>query len=364
MVVGTAGGLVAAALALAGVLAPVDIAIYDSLFEWRGPRPLRAPIVIVAIDEYSIRQLDQWPFPRATHARLIDRISAGSPLAIGFDLIFDTPSLLGSDDDAALGTAIERARNVVLIAAATYERGDFFESFDLHMPLQVIRRGAASVGYANVPVDHDSHLRRMLLSAPSSYQGLPAFGIALTQVAGAAGSRVAQMPSAGAPLINFRGVPGTFPWYSYVRVLEGDVTPDTFRGQIVLVGGTSVLSHDLPATPFARAGGMPGVEVHANVIATLMQGNPIRETPPLVEAGVALLFGLIVGILATRASRLTLPAAGISLAAIGIGTYALFVHRELWFRPVATLVALGLSLVLSLAASRWPVLSPPAAAAR
>jgi len=73
---------------------------------------------------------------------------------------------------------------------------------------------------------------------------------------------------------------------------------------------------------------------------------------------------LIVGILATRASRLTLPAAGISLAAIGIGTYALFVHRELWFRPVATLVALGLSLVLSLAASRWPVLSPPAAAAR
>src|SRR5947207_4969651 len=130
-----------------GAVEPLELAVYDHLFEWRGPRPPRTSIVIVALDEASVRELDQWPFTRATYARLIDRVSAGAPLAIGLDLIFDTPSVLGGEDDAAFGAAVARAGNVVLAAAPSVEDLGFMTTFDLHMPIREIRAGARHVGH-------------------------------------------------------------------------------------------------------------------------------------------------------------------------------------------------------------------------
>jgi len=100
-------GVAVAALQLFGALEAVELALYDRLFEWRGPRTPRTPIVIVAIDEASFVELkEQWPFPRALHAEVIARLAAGTPLAIGVDLIFDQPSGRGPADDEALGDAV------------------------------------------------------------------------------------------------------------------------------------------------------------------------------------------------------------------------------------------------------------------
>src|SRR2546427_7871541 len=40
----------------------------------------------------------QWPFPRALHGQLIDRISRDRPLVIGLDIIFDSDSMFGPKD--------------------------------------------------------------------------------------------------------------------------------------------------------------------------------------------------------------------------------------------------------------------------
>ena len=110
--------LVVLVLGLLGALEPLETWWFDRLFELRGGRAPTTPIVIVTIDESSITEINQqWPFPCAVHADLIDRISAGRPLAIGVDLIFDGPSASGARDDDALGAAIMRAGNVALSAA-------------------------------------------------------------------------------------------------------------------------------------------------------------------------------------------------------------------------------------------------------
>ena len=44
-------------------------------------------IVIVEIDDKSIAALGRWPWRRAYHAELIDRLSEGSPRSIGMDLL-------------------------------------------------------------------------------------------------------------------------------------------------------------------------------------------------------------------------------------------------------------------------------------
>jgi len=350
-VAGLASGVLVAGLVMAGALEPTELALYDRLFELRGPHGPRAPIVIISIDEASIIELNRWPFPRATHARLIERVSAGGPLAIGFDLVFDAPSLRGPDDDAALGDAVARAGNVVLAAARTQTRG-VVPRIDVSVPIQAVRAGAASVGLAALPDDVDGHVRRSLLVPPKHGMALPALGVALDRLA-----RDARLPAAPVPLtpdllINFRGGPRSYRWFSYYRVLNGDVRPETFRGKIVLVGATTDIAHDVYQTPFARAGGMPGVEVHANIIETLIHGNRIREVPALVGAVGAVALALLVGILVAVRPGAMVPIAVLGLVAIVGGTVASFAFLDIWMRQAGPVAALELSVVACIVAEQ------------
>src|SRR6185503_15159820 len=54
----------------------------------------KAPAIIVEIDEKSLAQHGQWPWPRTLLARLVEHIHAGGPYAIGLDLIFPEPDRL------------------------------------------------------------------------------------------------------------------------------------------------------------------------------------------------------------------------------------------------------------------------------
>src|SRR5262245_54591351 len=153
--VGMAAAAVTLGLVLFGAAERWELLWFDQLFELRGMRPPRAPIVIVTIDESSFAELNlQWPFPRALHGKVIDRIAADRPLAIGVDVLFDSQSRFGPDDDAALSAAIARAGNVVLgLSIAPDAQRELIQVGDkvrgterviLAMPLTVIREGAAA----------------------------------------------------------------------------------------------------------------------------------------------------------------------------------------------------------------------------
>src|SRR5207253_1695977 len=152
-------GIVAAAVTVALVVfGPVERwepLWFDQLFEFRGPRQPTSPIVIVTIDESSFQELNlQWPFPRALHGKVIDRISADRPLVIGLDIIFDSDSMFGPKDDRALGAAVARAGNVVLGLALAQDDQPLYSIGEkvrgtarevVNMPLPVIREGAAAI---------------------------------------------------------------------------------------------------------------------------------------------------------------------------------------------------------------------------
>ncbi len=94
-------GRTLALLCLAGFLAlrafdpvpfePLRNALFDTL-QISKPRAWQdLPVIIVDIDERSLAQFGQWPWPRNLVADLIDRISATGPLAIGIDILFSEP---------------------------------------------------------------------------------------------------------------------------------------------------------------------------------------------------------------------------------------------------------------------------------
>lgn len=70
------------------LLAALDNRMTDAMFRWRGAMPTTDKVVIVDLDEKSLRQVGQWPWSRDTVARLIRQIGAARPKAIGLDIVF------------------------------------------------------------------------------------------------------------------------------------------------------------------------------------------------------------------------------------------------------------------------------------
>ncbi|HET7875328.1 MAG TPA: CHASE2 domain-containing protein [Methylomirabilota bacterium] len=344
LLAGTLVGLATAGLAALnplGIFQVNELKALDAQFALRGSRDPAAPIVIVSIDEDSFDALNlPWPWPRALHARFLEIVASGRPAAIGMDILFWEPSSRGPTDDRALAEAVARAGRVVLAAAITFV-DDPSERLRLNAPLPEIREGAAGFGPAEFQRDADAFVRRATLRHRFQGRDWASFDVLMFRLAQEAKLARGPLPESREILINYRGGPGTFPWVPYHRVLSGEVAPEAFAGKIVLVGATTTTLHDEFPTPFAPGGGMPGVEIHANALETLLRGIPIRRAPAWLGWVLPMAAG-VAGVWAASALR-PLGAFGAVLA-LGLGylgaSHAGFLWARYWLPVVPVPVAL------------------------
>jgi len=98
-------------------------------------------------------------------SRVVAKISAGEPAAIGLDVLLDEPR--GAREDYELAETIDHAGNVVLVE----EYG--FGHVPPSAPLPGFRGAAAGVAFGDLPRDEDGVIRRMFFAAVSKdYKGL------------------------------------------------------------------------------------------------------------------------------------------------------------------------------------------------
>ncbi len=72
----------------------IESATIDIRFKaFRGPRPATRDIVVVAVDEKSIKEIGRWPWSRATQARIVDGIARDGAKVIGLDIIYSEPEV-------------------------------------------------------------------------------------------------------------------------------------------------------------------------------------------------------------------------------------------------------------------------------
>jgi serine phosphatase RsbU (regulator of sigma subunit) len=337
---------------------------YQKLF----PRERRsAPAVIVAIDEPALQRYGQWPWPRTRVAELIDRIAGARPAAIGVDLLFPepdrfSPSAVAEDvhrlsadvarrlralpsNDAALAAAI-RGRPVVLGVAGLEARDPRVARQPVAPPLLLRRaqdlelryfpghlqslpqidRAAAGRGLLSVEPE-SSVIRRALAVAQVGDVILPALSLEMLRVA------------ANAPLsITGRGrdaieigigdvaIPvhadGRF-WIRYGRhdparfvsaadVLSASLTPAELERKLVLVGVTGLGLLDYQTT--ALGDRVPGVEIHAQILEQIFDGEYLRRPAGLRMLELALLAT------ATLVLAFTVPTLGVGAS---LGLYVL-----------------------------------------
>jgi CHASE2 domain-containing sensor protein len=242
--------------------------------------------------------------PRTLHAALIDRLHRDGARLIAYDV-----QLVGHKDaagDAALTRAISAARPVLLATHDTEAGPVPVPAGERHPERRAV------IGSVGVPTDSDGEVRRMLY-APVQLQ---AFAIRAAELMLGDGVSERNFPDNSA-WIDYAGPVGTFPTISIADAAAGRVPPATFRGKAVLVGYTDPALLDLVQTPVSGTP-MPGVEVHANALATILGGFPLRQAPGWFDVLLVLALSALPGVLALR-----LPA----LYVLG-GSLAALAHRR------------------------------------
>lgn len=145
-------------------------------------------------------------------------------------------------------------------------------------------------------------------------------------------------------LVPYRGKQGSFKYLSATDVIRGKTDPADLRGKIVLVGTTAPGLFDLRSTPVASV--YPGVEIHANLIAGMLDQS-IKQKPPYV-LGAEIVLLLITGVAMTFLLPLLTPikqglSTGIVLIAVVAFNVWIF-HAGNLVLPLAT----GLLMILVL----------------
>jgi adenylate cyclase len=232
-----------------------------------------------------------------------------------------------------------------------------------------LRKAHGATGFFNVESDTDGVVRHSLLVLPYGrsknfedwdlygsldvqavrlFQGIPdeqmvldfsATGITAVEFGP---SLVVHPDFIGRMMINYEGDANTYPYVSIADVVSHRFPPGTFKGKIVLVGASATGIGDLRSTPF---GGInyPGVEIHANVIDTILNRHFLLRgaNQVVVDLVLIFLFGMPMGLWLALAQPRSMLFGLLLLVPFGLGVWFAFLHGW-WLNfivPAGTLVA-------------------------
>jgi len=108
-----AAAALTALLTVSGASWRLDDFLYDlHLSHWGYPPD--GDVVVVAIDDRSLNELGQWPWPRDIHAQMFDRLGYAGVRGVALDLVLAEPDRNGDERDRTLAAAMRRLGRVAL----------------------------------------------------------------------------------------------------------------------------------------------------------------------------------------------------------------------------------------------------------
>ncbi len=321
--------------------------------------PENSPVVIIDLDEQSLKEIGQWPWPRTTVAQLLVNLFRNGVAVVGFDIVFAEPDRMSGSqvakslpglsaelraqlssmksNDEVLADIVRRARRVVLgqgassggdindrppmpssvfqrtpgleyrkpesfvpatkglirnvpeLEAAVLDRSGGMRNGGLGLfsllpePDGIVRRVPAFVNYVTGPQEGGKSPQQTLVSALS----LEMLRVAYQRPMIAAWSdtfgitRVALAPRMD---VSTDVIGRMWPYFSrsdkskYIsarEVLKGTVPANKLRGKLALIGTSAVGLLDIKTIPTERF--IPGVEVHAQVIETILEKTYLKR---------------------------------------------------------------------------------------
>jgi adenylate cyclase len=235
-------------------------------------------IVIVGIDEKSLSEVGRWPWSRSNLSKLIKNIEGAS--AIGIDIaLIESENV---DVDNELRDVIKDNGKIILASKYIDFRDDEGDvKATLQKPLESIN---AESGFVNVFSSNDGVTR----FAPLVIDQEKSFALKVIEKAF---GRVS-IPS-NSLRVNYVGGPGSFEMVSFVDVIDEQHDFD-FYNKIVLVGAIARDLQDNYFVPTSQGEAMAGVEIHANIIQSVLTKSYLEDQSAISVILVMLLFSLLI----------------------------------------------------------------------
>ena len=344
------------------------------------------PVVIVDIDEQSLRKFGQWPWPRTRVAELITRLTQAGALVIAFDVVFPEPDRLspdvvadvfdGLDDetrrkiresqstDSVFAEALRKSRvvlgetglptplprtekipNAVSVATLGADPQPFLLNFPgLLTNLPILDKAAAGRGLFSIRSERDGIVRRVPMMMVAQGEFKPSLTFDMLRVVTGSNTILIRSDAAGVRSIALPGfelptdrngqlwihfAPHDRARYvSAMDVLEGRVGAQRLERRLVIIGTSAAGLLDLKTTPVDPS--MPGVEVHAQILESMLSKSMLSAPNYAIgaELAAALLIGAAIIWVAPILSPLVLLAFGALIAALVVGTSWYYYTQE------------------------------------
>lgn len=318
-----------------------DNRIRDFFFIYRGEIKTSDNVVIVDIDDSSIKEFGQWPWSRDKLSKIVDNLVAADVAIIGMDIVFaeedrtspvniakklgikislddydrqfadsiaNAPVILGYGFDLAKKNVNHNEPSIPAIFIEKNKEDDLnyiIKAFGTTLNFPVIQESAYSSGFFNIIPDASGIIRSVPLFI--SFDDVLYPSLALEMVRALNGTKrvfinydvngvseillddiVIPTDRFGRLLINYRGSEGTFKYLSAKDIYHNNFNLEDIEGKIVLLGTSAAGLFDLRATPFESI--FPGVEVHANIIDNILHGDFLHKASYLHGLNIFLIF--------------------------------------------------------------------------
>jgi adenylate cyclase len=337
---------------------------FDTFQQWR-PReaPADLPIRIIDIDEASLAELGQWPWPRSTMATMARRLTELGAAAIAFDLLFSESDRLspaavtgsGVDHDVDFAQALAAGPTILSLAQSRRASTSSLapksglamtgadplaslpELGGAAQPLPILAEAAPGLGVASLDQDGAGVARRLPMLWRNGDAVLPTLSAETLRVALGVSTLVVLGDSAGAGTVEQLRI-GDFavptgpsgdiwlyyrhlPPETYVSARDllspdyADLAP-LVAGQIVLVGASASGLLDIRASALGVA--VPGVSIHAQALEQMLTGTFLQRADWV--GGLEMVVFAVAGLLIVLAVVFTGPIFGlvVSLAIGGL----------------------------------------------
>ncbi len=310
-----------------------DNQLRDSLFKNRGSITPTDGVVIIDIDERSLKEIGQFPWKRNIVATMTQNLSDAGAAAIGFDIMFPEPDkssphriieelditdsvpvekIINYDQTladtvaktrAVLGYTFDFSKNeIYLNKKAPNIPGGFIQRGKQHeyllqpegviTNLPAIQDGAFTSGFFTVTPDDDGVIRSVPLVIAYQNEIYPSIGLELLRTAAGIeqvdihydelGVRGVSMGGIDIPTdvhgrmaVNYRGPSFTYQYISAADIINKKFDTANIKDKIILIGTSATGLLDLRNIPFDSI--YPGVEIHANFIDNILTGDFIHK---------------------------------------------------------------------------------------
>ena len=336
----------------------LDNRVRDFYFNFRGPQKTSDDIVIVDIDEKSIKELGQWPWERDKFAQILNNLTQHGAGIIGLDIVFseadktspklfakkfgldsknlpdydsilsqsvaNTPTILGYQFDFDHNNTKDAPQIPAIFIEKHKQSRDFLPlAHGVLTNLSIIQNASYSSGYMNNIPDETGIIRSVPLMIKYNDMLYPSLAFEMFRIATNAKKVIVNYSPAGAGNIllgkelihtdrfgklhiNFRGPFKSYRYISAVDVYNNTILDKDVQGKFVLIGTSAYGLMDLRSTPMDSV--IAGVEVHANVIDNLLHKDMLTKpsTQEIINLATIFITIFIIIFIFSRFSLLTL----------------------------------------------------------